>query len=75
MANSLIDLANDIGFAQIDREVAVWIEMGEFDEQVLMRAQQLYRRETDSYRQALHRLCHEDGPYGWEFCGRCKNVL
>ena len=75
MAKSLFDLANDIGFDQIDREVAVWIEMGEFDEEVRERAQILIQRHADEYRQPLHRLLHEDGPYGWEFCGRCRHVV
>lgn len=38
---SLIELASDIGFEEIDKEIAVWIEMGEFDEQVRERAKEL----------------------------------
>lgn len=38
---SLIELCANIGFDQVDAEVATWIEMGEFDEQVAERAEKL----------------------------------
>lgn len=41
MSDSLFDLANRIGFDAIDREISVWIEMGEFDTAVAQRAAKL----------------------------------
>lgn len=38
---SLIDLAEYIGFDAIDKEIDVWIEVGEFDEAVKARAKEL----------------------------------
>lgn len=35
---SLAELCADIGFDAVDQEVAVWIEMGEYDEDVIERA-------------------------------------
>ena len=41
VANSLLDLCERLGFAAVDEEVARWIEIGEFDEQVAERAEKL----------------------------------
>ena len=78
---SIFDLANHIGFDAIDAEVSVWIEQGEFDYAVTDRAEAMgitmderHQRLAPIVEQGLqgyHRLMHPDGPYGWEFCGRC----
>lgn len=38
---SLLDLVDKVGFDAVDAEIAAWIEMGEFDEQVRERAREL----------------------------------
>jgi hypothetical protein len=38
---SLIGLCSDIGFEAVDAEIEAWIAMGEFDEQVAQRAEEL----------------------------------
>lgn len=79
---SFFDLANHVGFDVIDREVAVWIEQGVFDDDVTERAESLgitmderahsAREYGEQHLQWLHRRIHPNGPYGWEFCARCS---
>lgn len=76
-AESLIDLADTIGFEAIDQEVAVWIEYGGFDIEVAERAKHIGTEpeplieHLNARLQYIHRYIHPDGPWGWEYCGRC----
>lgn len=78
---SLMGLADSIGFDAIDSEIEVWIESGAFDYQVIERANVLvekvgdlaYNSTNGNLRQEFHRKNHPDGTYGWEFCARCLN--
>lgn len=78
---NLFELTNDIGFEQIDAEIELWIEVGEFDEAVKERAAVLgyvHRHEPEplsNTMQETHRFYHPNGPWGWEFCAVCAGVI
>lgn len=78
---NLFEVAEDVGFEQLDTEIEAWIEMGEFDDSVKTRAVEIgfvknpERSAAEKYgedmRQSIHTVACPDGPYHWTFCARC----
>lgn len=77
----LLDVCEALGYGAVDSEIEVWIESGAFDEQVQERAEVIGLSENtraavfgDEFAQKIHRDLHPDGPWGWDFCFKCRRV-
>ena len=76
----LLIAAEEHGLDAVDAEIVQWIQDGFFDEAVEHRAYGLGAEPPETaapvaYFQDFHSAFHKDGPYGYEFCSRCDDIL